>query len=92
MANTTELTNAQMREITNQILGIGAFILQTPNLAQYITQMQYLKKSKSAPKYVSLASIIDTAKINLEEIQNAFRDDELVTDLLDKEKSKGIAA
>jgi hypothetical protein len=86
-----QLSKEEMRSITSQLLGIGAFLLQTENLSVYIDQMLNLENSKDAAHYISLAQILDKARDEIKLIEPKFRINKFVTDLLDTTKNNEAA-
>jgi len=86
-----QLSKEEMRSITSQLLGIGAFLLQTENLSVYIDQMLNLENSKDAAHYISLAQILDKARDEIKLIEPKFTINKFVTDLLDTTKNNEAA-
>lgn len=79
-----QLSKEEMRATTNQLLGIGALLLETKDLSKYIDQMMKLDNQKAAKRYISLAQILDKARDEISVIEPQFKSDEFLSDLLSK--------
>jgi hypothetical protein len=85
-----QLSKEKMRAITNQLLGIGSFLLEIEDLPVYIHEMKQLDLA-SADKYIALAKILDTARDEIAEIEPRFKDTEFVSELLSKTQTSEAA-